>query len=78
MAKPSPSHAGEQTLVKIGKAVRHIRKLRSVSQEQLALIADLDRSYVGGIERGEHNLTIMSLVKLAEALEVRLTDLIRD
>jgi len=78
MAKPSPSYAGEHTLVEIGKAVRHIRKLRMVSQEQLALIADLDRSYVGRVERGEHNLTIMTLVKLARALDVPLVDLIRE
>jgi transcriptional regulator with XRE-family HTH domain len=78
MAKPSPSHAGEETLVKIGKAVRRIRKLQMVSQEQLALVADLDRSYVGGVERGEHNLTIMTLAKLAQALNVQLTDLIRE
>ena len=78
MAKPSPSHAGEHTLVEIGKAVRHIRKRRMVSQEQLALIADLDRSYVGGVERGEHNLAIMMLVKLARALDVALIDLIRE
>lgn len=41
-----------------------------LSQEALAVDADMDRSYVGGIERGEHNLTIMNLVKIAEALQV--------
>jgi len=76
MAKPSPIHAREERLVKIGRAVRRIRRQRGVSQEQLALLADLDRSYVGGIERGEHNLTIMSLAKLAQALEVQLKELV--
>lgn len=46
-----------------------------MSQEDLAYKADLDRSYVGGIERGEHNVALMSLVKLAKALNVRVSDL---
>lgn len=75
MAKPSPNHAGNPVLVQIGKTVRAIRKKKNVSQEELALISSLDRSYVGGLERGEHNLTVITLVKLAEALEVHPSDL---
>jgi len=41
-----------------------------VSQEALAIDAELDRSYVGGIERGEHNLTVMNIVKIATALKM--------
>lgn len=70
MAKPSPSYAGAEMLVKLGIAIRRTRKEQGISQEQLALSADLDRSYVGGVERGEHNLTIMTLAKLADALGV--------
>ena len=70
MAKPSPSHAGTGKLVALGNAVRRLRKKKGISQEELALIAALDRSYVGGVERGEHNLTVMTLLKLADALEV--------
>ncbi|KWR88570.1 helix-turn-helix domain-containing protein [Cupriavidus sp. IDO] len=58
MARPSPKHAGNPALASIGKAVRTIRKDLRISQEELAHAADLDRSYVGGIERGEHNLTV--------------------
>jgi transcriptional regulator with XRE-family HTH domain len=48
-----------------------------VSQEQLALLAELDRAYVGGVERGEHNLTLMSLGRLCEALDVRPSALLK-
>lgn len=76
MAKPSPSHSGDPVLIAIGDTVRHVRLDLGMSQEALALEAGLDRSYVGGIERGEHNFTISSLVKLAEALSVKPSDLL--
>jgi transcriptional regulator with XRE-family HTH domain len=41
-----------------------------LSQETLAADAELDRSYMGGIERGEHNLTMMNLCKISKALRV--------
>ena len=47
-----------------------------VSQEALAVDADLDRSYLGGIERGEHNLTVMNIVKIAAALQVKPSELL--
>lgn len=68
MAKPSPKHAGEQVLVDLGLAIRNARLGLGLSQEALAVDAGLDRSYMGGIERGEHNLTAMNLVKIATAL----------
>ena len=70
MAKPSPKHAGEQVLVDLGVAIRSARMGLGLSQEALAVDAGLDRSYMGGIERGEHNLTAMNLVKIASALGV--------
>ena len=71
MAKPSPSFAGDPALVKIGEAIRRTRKDRGLSQELLAVDAGVDRSYMGGIERGEHNLTVMSLLRIAKALECK-------
>lgn len=47
-----------------------------MSQESLALAADLDRSYLGGIERGEHNLSIVNIARLAKALNLTLSDLL--
>jgi len=70
MAKPSPRHSGSEVLVNIGKAVRNVRKIRAMSQEQLALIAEIDRSYLGGVERGEHNLTVITLYRIADALDI--------
>ncbi len=76
MAKPSPSHAGDEVLVNLGDAVRRARTQRGLSQEALAVDAELDRSYVGGIERGEHNLTVMNLKKIADALDTRMSALL--
>ena len=58
-------------LVALGAEIRRVRASAGISQEALAVDAGLDRSYVGGIERGEHNLTIMSVTKIAEALKVK-------
>ena len=57
-------------LVALGAAIRKERSDRDLSQEALAVDANLDRSYMGGIERGEHNLTVMNLVKIARALNL--------
>ncbi len=68
MSKPSPKHSGDQVLVDLGTAIRNARKDAGLSQEALAAEAGLDRSYMGGIERGEHNLTVVSLIKVSNAL----------
>ena len=71
MAKPSPLFAGDPVLTALGAAIRRARTGAGLSQEALAVDADLDRSYVGGIERGEHNPTVMNVVKIAGALKLR-------
>ena len=68
MAKPSPTHAGDPALIALGEALRRTRLTLGMSQEGLALLAELDRSYVGGIERGEHNVAVVNLIRLADAL----------
>lgn len=55
--------------VKFGENLRIMRKRKGISQDKLALLADIDRSYVGRIERGEVNITLEKLYKLAEVLE---------
>ncbi len=77
MAKPSPIHKGTAELLALGAEIRKTRQTIGISQEELAYKADLDRSYVGGIERGEHNVAIMSLVKLARALDIKVSDLVK-
>ena len=49
-----------------------------MSQEALVLSTELDRSYVGGIERGEHNFGMVSLHKISCALEIEISELIRE
>ena len=55
-------------LIELGNQIREARKKKGLSQEQLAFDADVDRSYVGGIERGERNVSFLTLVKIAECL----------
>lgn len=62
----------------VGANIRRYRKLRGLTQEQLAMSADLDLRYLGGIERGEHNPTVSVLGRLAEALEVHPADFLAD
>lgn len=57
-------------LVNFGENLRKIRLKNNLSQDSLALIADMDRSYLGSVERGEHNLSLNNIHKLAEALGV--------
>lgn len=71
VAKPSPSFAGNPALVRLGAVIRAERQAQGLSQEALADKANIDRSYMGGIERGEHNLAIMNLLKVADALGMK-------
>jgi transcriptional regulator with XRE-family HTH domain len=77
MAKPSPKHAGNKTLVALGLAIRAERLTLGLSQEALAVDAEHDRSYMGGVERGEHNLTLMGLSKIAAALNMKPSELLK-
>ena len=77
MAKPPPSHEGSPVLVALGATNRKIRLKKGYSQESVALASELDRSYFGGIERGEHNVAVINLEKIAIALEVPIRDLFK-
>ena len=65
-----------QPLVLFGKRLRELRLKRKLSQEKLAEIAELHRNYVGLMERGESNVSLLTLVALARALGVRPAKLI--
>jgi len=71
VAKKSPSFSGNPALASLGSAIRAARKAKGLSQEALAELAGIDRSYMGGIERGEHNLAIMNFLKIADALGIK-------
>lgn len=60
----------------VGKNVRQLRQGRGLTQEQLAFEADLDLTYVGGIERGKRNPSLLVMVRLADALGVLPDDLL--
>jgi transcriptional regulator with XRE-family HTH domain len=60
----------------VGQRIRHYREKQGWSQEKLGEIADLDRTYVGRIERGEKNIGLENLVRLARVLGVRTSRLL--
>ena len=62
--------ARDPILVALGAAIRRLREARSISQERLALEAEVDRSYVGRVERGDNAVAVLTLVKLAAILDV--------
>lgn len=60
---------------RFGKKVRELRKERGYSQEGFAFECDLHRTYIGCIERGEKNVTITNIEKIAKALKVEIGQL---
>jgi transcriptional regulator with XRE-family HTH domain len=63
--------------IRFGKAVRVRRHKLRVSQEEFADICGLDRTYMGGIERGERNLSLINIEKIAMGFEISLAELFR-
>ena len=60
----------------VGRRLRHLRERKGWSQEELGFRADLHRNYIGGIERGERNVGVENIAKLAKALDIRPRDLL--
>lgn len=69
MGARSPRHAA------FGAAIRQFREERGISQERLALDAEMDRSYLGGVERGERNVSLTNIFRIADTLGVRPSEL---
>lgn len=63
---------------KFGKKLKQLRTEQGISQESLALSADLDRTYIPSIEKGERNVSITVVEKLAKALNVSITEFFKD
>jgi transcriptional regulator with XRE-family HTH domain len=61
-----------------GKNVRRARQQKKLTQEQLAFEAEIDLTYVGGIERGKRNPSLLVMGRIAEALSVALPKLFQD
>ncbi|MBA2650113.1 MAG: helix-turn-helix transcriptional regulator [Legionella sp.] len=62
-------------LIKLGNKIRELRKIKNLSQEAFADEAGLDRTYMGGVERGERNLATLNLIRIAAALDVEVGEL---
>ena len=67
---------GNEILVRFGQNVQRTRKERNISQEKLAELAGLHRTYIGMIERAEKNITLCNIEKIAKALNVKISALV--
>jgi len=67
----------EDVRVRFGRVVRSRRRKLGVSQEAFADMCGLDRTYMGGIERGERNLSLVNIEKIAIGLRISLSELFR-
>lgn len=65
-------------LTKYGEKLRQIRKQKGLSQEALGNISNLDRTYIGGVERGERNISLINISKIASATKVDIIDFFKD
>lgn len=63
-------------LKNVGLTIKDARKEKGMSQESLALTSGLDRSYIGGVERGERNVSIINLKKIADSLGITISNLL--
>ncbi len=64
--------------VRLGRVIRDRRSNLGYSQESFAEVVNLHRTYVGSVERGERNISLQNLVRIADALGVRLSTLIEE
>ena len=64
-----------KTVEKLGQKIRIERQKRKISQEKLAEMADLNRNFIGMVERGETNITVKNLESIANAFEMNIQDL---
>ena len=60
----------------VGSNVKRLRKAKGLTQEQLAFEAQLDLTYIGGIERGRRNPSLLAMAKIADALSADLAELL--
>lgn len=70
------SHRQDPQLVALGMAIRRIRQANKISQEKLALAAECDRSYMGRVERGDNNVALLTLAKIAAGLGIPISQLL--
>ncbi len=67
-----------ETHKRFGKRIQILRKEKKLTQEDLADLIEVDRSYMGFVERGERNPTLDKIIKLSQALKISLSELFKD
>jgi transcriptional regulator with XRE-family HTH domain len=67
--------AAEKMLINFGLRLKSLRLANGLSQEQLGMLAQLDRTYISGIERGVRNVGVINIFRIAQALKVPPTEL---
>ncbi|MDX9844961.1 MAG: helix-turn-helix transcriptional regulator [Aquabacterium sp.] len=78
MPRVSVKEDRDKSLVRLGAVIRARRLSLDLSQEALADVAEIDRSHMGKIERGERNVTFLNILKIATAIQCRPSDLLRE
>lgn len=76
MARVAGHSDQDGVLTALGQAIRDRRSMLLLSQEALADAAKIDRSHIGRIERGERNVTVLNMMRIAKALDMPLSHLI--
>jgi transcriptional regulator with XRE-family HTH domain len=69
--------AKQSALRALGFTIRQVRQKKNWSQEELAEYANLHRNYVGSTERGERNIAILNIIKIAKALGIKASELLK-
>ena len=77
MARVSGLTDGDNVLAALGGTVRAMRNATGLSQEALADAAGIDRSHMGKIERGERNVTMLNIARIAAALDTKPSEVLR-
>lgn len=70
------SKVKDQRLIRLGSRIREIRKAKGLSQEVFADQCNLDRTYIGGVERGERNISFLNLYIISSNLDLPLSELL--
>jgi len=76
VARVSGKQDSDGRLIKLGQSIRERRKAQGLSQEALADASGVDRSHMGKIERGERNVTLLNLLRIADAIGCRPSELL--
>ncbi len=78
MPKVADKSDHERALGKLGDAIRARRQALQMSQEALADASGINRTHMGEVERGKRNVSFMSIVKIANAMDARVSDIIAE